>query len=284
MIAALKQYGANVARNTVKRQLVRFAVLGTLVTVGFAYKLVTGSSILSSDDPSSAPPPRHAHAPAKEGAKPAAAVSAPITSPVQAAPITPAGIDINAPKLAAQKAVDATNASIAAQTGQDLAVATPAAVAAPTSAAAAKTSAAPAASAAPISGPGSTPSSALALPAGALPSAAPATNPNAVTREVYDYTGAGHRDPFFSLILTDDLRPLLGDLRLVGILYQSSGRAVAVMRDVQTNAQYRVANGGTLGRMRVTQIRPRAVLFSIDEFGLSRQDSLVWSDSTKVRF
>jgi hypothetical protein len=36
--------------------------------------------------------------------------------------------------------------------------------------------------------------------------------------------------------------------------------------------------------MRVTQIRPRAVLFSIDEFGLSRQDSLVWSDSTKVRF
>ena len=131
---------------------------------------------------------------------------------------------------------------------------------------------------------GSTPNSALALPSGALPSAVPATSTASVTREVYDYTGIGHRDPFFSLILTDDLRPLLGDLRLVGILYQSSGHAVAVMRDVQTNAQYRVANGGTLGRMRVTQIRPRAVLFSIDEFGLSRQDSLVWSDSTKVRF
>ena len=100
MIAALKQYGANVARNTVKRQMVRFAVLGTLVTVGFAYKLVTGSSILSSDDPPSAPPPVHAHAPAKEGA-------GPITAPAQAAPITPAGIDINAPKRAAQKAVDA---------------------------------------------------------------------------------------------------------------------------------------------------------------------------------
>lgn len=271
MIAALKQYGANVARNTVKRQMVRFAVLGTLVTVGFAYKLVTGSSILSSDDPSSAPPPVH-HAPAKEGAKPATESAAPITSPAQAAPITAAGIDINAPKRAAQKAVDATNASIAAQTGQDLAVAKPAPVAAPVAAAA------------PISGPGSTPNSALALPSGALPSAAPATSANTVTREVYDYAGAGHRDPFYSLILTDDLRPLLGDLRLVGILYQHSGRAVAVMRDVQTNAQYRVANGGTLGRMRVTQIRPRAVLFSIDEFGLSRQDSLVWSDSTKVRF
>jgi hypothetical protein len=260
MIAALKQYGTNVARNTVKRQLIRFAVVGTLVTVGFVYKLVTGNSITSSDEPSSAPPPAHASAPA--------ASAAPITAPAQAAPITSAGIDINAPKRAAQRAVDATNASIAAQTGQSVAAATTTV-----------------ASAAPVSGPGSTPSGALPAPSGALPSSAPLASPNAVTREVYGYSGTGHRDPFFSLILTDDLRPLLGDLRLVGILYQQSGgRAIAIMRDVQTNAQYRVANGGTLGRMRVTQIRPRAVLFSIDEFGLSRQDSLVWSDSTKVRF
>ena len=263
MIAALKQYGANVARNTVKRQLIRFAVLGTLVSVGFVYKLVTGTSITSSDEPASAAPPPVHHAPAS------AASAAPITAPAQAAPITTAGIDLYAPKRAAQRAVDATNASIAAQTGQSVAAATTTV-----------------ASAAPVSGPGSTPSGALPAPAGALPSAAaPLANANTVTREVYGYSGTGRRDPFFSLILTDDLRPLLGDLRLVGILYQTSGgRAVAIMRDVQTNAQYRVANGGTLGRMRVTQIRPRAVLFSIDEFGLSRQDSLVWSDSTKVRF
>jgi hypothetical protein len=253
MIAALKQYGTNAARNTLKRQLIRFAVLGTLVTVGFVYKLVTGNSITSSDEPASAPPPASAPAPK--------AAAAPITSPAQAAPITSGGIDLNAPKRAAQHAVDATNASIAAQQNVALATAT-----------------------APISGPGSSPSGALPAPSGALPSATPAPNANAVTREVYDYSAVGRRDPFFSLILTDDLRPLLADLRLVGILYQSSGRAVAVMRDVQTNMQYRVANGGTLGRMRVTQIRPRAVLFSIDEFGLSRQDSLVWSDSTKVRF
>jgi len=49
------------------------------------------------------------------------------------------------------------------------------------------------------------------------------------------------------------------------------------------NAQYRVTNGTTLGRMRVNQIRPRAVIFTIDEFGLNRQDSLVWTDTTKVR-
>ena len=258
MIAALKQYGTNAARSVVKRQLIRFGVFGLLVTVGFVYKLVTGNSITSSDEPASAPPPASAPAPK--------AAAAPITAPAQAAPITPAGIDLNAPKRAAQRAVDATNASIAAQ--QNVAAAT-------TSASAA----------APVSGPGSSPSGALPAPSGALPSPAPVANAASVTREVYDYSAVGRRDPFFSLILTDDLRPLLGDLRLVGILYEQSGRrAVAVMRDVQTNAQYRVANGGTLGRMRVTQIRPRAVLFSIDEFGLSRQDSLVWSDSTKVRF
>jgi hypothetical protein len=77
---------------------------------------------------------------------------------------------------------------------------------------------------------------------------------------------------------------LLADLRLVGILYEASGRrTVAIMRDLQTNAQYRVTTGTTLGRMRVAQIRPRAVIFSVDEFGLSRQDSLVWADTTKVR-
>ena len=251
MIAALKQYGTNYAKSTVKRQLIRYAVLGVLVVVGFAYRMMTGDSVTSDAD--TAASPLAASAPA------AAPSAAPITAPSQAAPITSAGIDINAPKRAAQNAVAATNAQIAAQTGQTVATA------------------------APISGPGSAPSGALPAPSGALPTDAVAISSASVSREMYGYDAVGSRDPFYSLILTDDLRPLLGDLRLVGILYQNSGRAVAVMRDVQTNAQYRVANGGTLGRMRVTQIRPRAVLFSIDEFGLSRQDSLVWSDSTKVR-
>ena len=251
MIAALKQYGTNSAKSS--RQLIRYAVLGALVVAGVAYMMMSGATTPSDADVSaSAPPPATAAAPAPS--------TAPITAPAQAAPVTPAGIDINAPKRAAQNAVAATNAQIAAQTGQTVATA------------------------APISGPGSTPpSGALPAPSGALPVVAVPAAGATVTREMYGYDAVGGRDPFFSLILTDDLRPLLGDLRLVGILYQNSGRAVAVMRDVQTNAQYRVANGGTLGRMRVTQIRPRAVLFSIDEFGLSRQDSLVWSDSTKVR-
>jgi len=179
---------------------------------------------------------------------------------------TPQGFDLNAPKRAAQNAVAAQDAQLSAQTGQ----AVPSRMV----------------STAPISGPGST--GVPATPIVEAPATVDASTGSRlgapVTRESYAYEGDGRRDPFFSLILTDDLRPLLADLRLVGILYEASGRrTVAIMRDLQTNAQYRVTTGTALGRMRVAQIRQRAVIFSIDEFGLSRQDSLVWSDTTKVR-
>lgn len=171
--------------------------------------------------------------------------------------------DINAPKRATQNAVDAENARLSAQTGQEIPVRRGAAAPAP----------------ARPSGPGSVAAQPDARPSFAAPGVmAP------VTREVFGYAAEGRRDPFFSLILTEDLRPLLSDLKLVAILYEASGRrSVAIMRDVLTNAQYRVNAGMTLGRMRVAQIRPRVVLFTIDEFGQSRQDSLFLVDSTKVR-
>jgi hypothetical protein len=172
--------------------------------------------------------------------------------------------DINGPKRAAQRAAAATNANIAEQTGQAL-----------------PSRGAPAAPApAPRSGPGSVP----AVPSAGLPALPAAGGVPPVTREVFMYSADGRRDPFYSLILTEDLRPLLSDLKLVGILYEASGkRSVAIMRDLQTNAQYRVAAGQTLGRMRVMQIKQKGVIFSIDEFGLSRQDSLVLTDTIKVR-
>lgn len=176
--------------------------------------------------------------------------------------------DINGPKRAAQRAANATSANIAAQTGQALP---------------SRANAAPAST--PPSGPGTAPTTAHVgtTAAGAGATGASADLP-AVTREVFTYNADGRRDPFFSLILTEDLRPLLTDLKLVGILYEPSGkRSVAIMRDLQTNAQYRVAPGQLLGRMRVIQIKPKGVIFSIDEFGLSRQDSLVLTDTTKVR-
>ncbi|CAN5911955.1 hypothetical protein BH11GEM2_BH11GEM2_03580 [soil metagenome] len=175
--------------------------------------------------------------------------------------------DLNAPRRAAEKAADAENARLSAQTGQELPV----------------RRGAPTAAAAKSSGPGSVP----APKAGAVTNGPSTTVPSVmapVTREVYEYAAEGRRDPFFSLILTEDLRPLLSDLKLVAVLYDASGRrSVAIMRDLATNAQYRVNSGQTIGRMRVAQIKPRVVIFTIDEFGLSRQDSLFLVDSTKVR-
>lgn len=108
--------------------------------------------------------------------------------------------------------------------------------------------------------------------------------PRVIMREAYSYDKAGRRDPFASLMSSSDLRPTISDLRLTGILYDLSGRRpVAIMRDLITKAQYRVTTGMTLGRMRVAQIKPKVVVFSIEEFGLNRQDSLMLGDSTKVR-
>ena len=176
--------------------------------------------------------------------------------------------NINAPKQAAQRAAAASNAQLAEQTGQAVPQRSgpPAATSAP---------------AAPAPKPGAK-AAVVAAPATPAPislAAAPQ-----VTREVFVYGDAGRRDPFFSLILTEDLRPLLSDLKLVGVLYEPSGRrSVAIFRDVLTNAQYRVQTGMALGRMRVAQIKPKGVIFTIDEFGLSRQDSLMMSDSLKAR-
>lgn len=105
-----------------------------------------------------------------------------------------------------------------------------------------------------------------------------------VNREQYAYPGAGRRDPFVSLMNTEELRPLIGDLKLVAIAFDPTGRnSVAVLRDVSTREQYRVKVGQELGRMRVAAIRGREVVFGIEEFGYSRQESLAMTDSTKVR-
>ncbi len=76
----------------------------------------------------------------------------------------------------------------------------------------------------------------------------------------------------------------MSDLKLTTIIFDVTGRhSLAVMRDVGTNEQYRVGTGAVLGRMRVTAIRPKVIVFTIDEFGTNRQDSLVLGDTTKAR-
>ena len=214
-----------------------------------------------------------------------------------------------AAKRAAQNAVNASNAQLSQQTGQAVPApkgtaptaskpAAPAPTATPQSAAsknAAPQTAAPqnatAQNAAPQNAQPQKDSAAPVQQSGA-PAAPPAAakvpkkDSVLVMRESFEYSRDGRRDPFVSLMTTSDLRPVLSDLRLTGVLYDlSQRRHVAIMRDESTpgGAQWRVTTGMTLGRMRVAAIRPKVVVFTIEEFGFSRQDSLILGDSTRVR-
>jgi hypothetical protein len=97
----------------------------------------------------------------------------------------------------------------------------------------------------------------------------------ALVREVFAYEGGG-RDPFVSLLKSGDIRPLLSDLKLVGIYYDQRypARSVAVLRDLTNGKRYRAKAGDVLGRLKVTQIRPREIMFTVQEFGFERQESL----------
>ena len=123
------------------------------------------------------------------------------------------------------------------------------------------------------------------LAAQAKPTPAPAAKPDsakrdsvaapALVREVFSYEGGG-RDPFLSLLRSGDIRPLLSDLRLVGIYYDGRypARSVAVLRDVTNSKVYRVKPGNIIGRLKATTIRPREIVFTVQEFGFERQESL----------
>ncbi|HET6679882.1 MAG TPA: hypothetical protein VFG84_01665 [Gemmatimonadaceae bacterium] len=103
-------------------------------------------------------------------------------------------------------------------------------------------------------------------------------------REVFSYERAGRRDPFESLMHSDELRPLISDLKLVSIVYdQVGGNSVAILRDINTKEQYRAKVGQELGRMRVARIAPKSVTFTIEEFGFSRQQELLLGDSNQAR-
>lgn len=94
-------------------------------------------------------------------------------------------------------------------------------------------------------------------------------------REVYAYEGGG-RDPFMSLLKSGDVRPLLSDLKLTTVVYDGrlAARSVAVLRDITNRRIYRVKTGDIIGRLKVTQIRPREVVFTVQEFGFERQETL----------
>jgi hypothetical protein len=109
------------------------------------------------------------------------------------------------------------------------------------------------------------------------------TLPVEYRREVFRY-GGGPRDPFESLLTTGDMGPMIGDLRLVAITFDSRyGNSVAIVRALNAPSPYRLRRGDMIGRMRVIQIRQYEVVFQIEEFGFERQEVLTLRRSEVTR-
>jgi len=96
-------------------------------------------------------------------------------------------------------------------------------------------------------------------------------------RETFSYDPAGRRDPFLSLMATGELRPMISDLTLVGIIYDESGRnSVAVLVDASAGGStYRKKVGDVLGRMKIIKIADNSITLNVDEFGFARQETLL---------
>ena len=96
-------------------------------------------------------------------------------------------------------------------------------------------------------------------------------------REVYAYPGAGgRRDPFRPLTGREAVGPTFADLTLKMILYlqSSPARSVASIEDGAKKV-HRLRRGDVLGNATVLDIGPERVLFSVEDFGLRRQEVLV---------
>lgn len=212
---------------------------------------------------------------------------APALLPAQSSPIT-------RPKQSAQRAVAATNAHTATMTDTTLGARS-------TVTATGKAETPPAARSDSTTPPNADTTKMRVTSKGTAPKAERPT----FEREVFAYERAGRRDPFISLMTSSEIRPLLPDLRLVGIAYDPTGRnSVAVLReDAQDPSatpntvrggptpirktdgvpMYRVKEGQQLGRMRVARIGPKSVTFTIEEFGYSRQETLALNESNTER-
>jgi hypothetical protein len=96
-----------------------------------------------------------------------------------------------------------------------------------------------------------------------------------VMRETFAY-GGGTRDPFASLINVASAGPEIGDLELVGVYQNLRSRtsSVIVLREKVSLKRHKLRVGDQVGRARLVQIRPRDAVFTIQDFGYERQETL----------
>ncbi len=96
-----------------------------------------------------------------------------------------------------------------------------------------------------------------------------------VVRETFTYSG-GARDPFASLITEDKLGPEFSDLILTAVYLdlRRASNSVAVLRDKTNQKGYKLRVGDRLGRLKVAQIRQTDVVFTVEDIGFERQETL----------
>jgi hypothetical protein len=96
-----------------------------------------------------------------------------------------------------------------------------------------------------------------------------------VVRETFTYSG-GARDPFVSLISQDKVGPEYNDLLLVAVYLdpRRAANSIAILRDKTNQKRYTLRVGERLGRLKVAQIRQTDVVFTVEDIGFERQETL----------
>lgn len=91
------------------------------------------------------------------------------------------------------------------------------------------------------------------------------------------YASDGRRDPFVPLAgayaSAEHGAPRLEQLDLTGIFQGGPGRSLAVLEDPARRGHF-VRIGETLGNARLLEILPEAAVFEVDDYGISRRDTL----------
>lgn len=107
----------------------------------------------------------------------------------------------------------------------------------------------------------------------AAPPAAPAEEPKLIfDREVFTFPAGGRRDPYTPLVGKNDGGPRFEELNIRGIIFSPTAESMVLLSDGRKT--YRRHRGEMVGNARVLQITPTRVLFSVDNFGVWREESL----------
>jgi hypothetical protein len=104
-----------------------------------------------------------------------------------------------------------------------------------------------------------------------------------IMREVFSYGNRGRRDPMVSLMNSSEIRPLITEVEVIGIMFAGTNSVATLRNLTDRKIIYRVKNGDGLGRMKVAQITATEVVFTIDEFGFSRTERLPIRPDTTAR-